>query len=197
MEEGFELRPLVFPVGSRQPPCCQTRKWHTYPGQWPGENMRVCVCVRVCTHTHAHTICFSRTSPRMQVESARRETGPLRARAVRCGAPGSEAGAQASVPAGSQCPGWCVVHFPLFLPQPSWLPQARAGARPSPRAGGPLVEPRDVAEVTPPRGTEPLFPRGDTHLSAPASCFQNRKIAHTSSQEKQELPPPWPGIVLA
>lgn len=131
-----------------------------------------------CTHTRAHVIFVCHGGvPGCRVEAARREAGPLRAIPPTVGAPRSEAGAQASVPTGSQRPGGCVVHFPLFSLQPAWLPQAGVGARRSPRAGGRITEPCDVVR----RGALPL--RGDTHLSAPASCFQNRKTAYTRSQE--------------
>ena len=146
-------------------------------------HVRACMCVHMCTHY----FCFPRTSPQTQ-GGIGLQGGPFEGRAACCGGTqvrGWHPGVcPCRVSTGSPRPGRCISHFPLCAPPPAWLPQG-----PSPRAGGPDLEPHDVAEVTLP-STQALPARGDTHSSAPASCFHNRKAARTRPQEKQELPPP-------
>ena len=82
--------------------------------------------------------------------------GPFEAGAACCVGPRSEAGALASVPAGSWQPGRCVDQFPLFSPQPARLLQAGVGAQSGPRAGGPMVRP--VIHRSHPPHAQALFP---------------------------------------
>lgn len=148
---------------------------------------QVYACVHARAHTHVHTLFLSPMDEAWDAGWSLLVPGegcPLRPVLPTVGALGQRLASRSLSPEGpSGQPG------SASSAQPARLPQARVGARPGPRAGGPVVRPvmhrRHRAQTR--------FPERGHSLTHTRVLFSKQDDCTCTFPEKQELPPPRPG----